>query len=297
MIDPETSEAEQPENPDRRPLLEGLAIGLGIAAAGAPGRGHGARALAGRDRLARYRCGAQGQYRHGRRDLCGEPQLQQSLRQFSGAGAAALGRAEGTFSPARPRRPRAGDAAEDLGGHGARGAGGRAPQVPHRAGRSAGLSPTPLRAQDAGGRSAAAWAGDARSRPFLLQHTSCRSTAAAMTVSSPGATAARWSWAIMATDRPICACGRSRANSRCATISCMGAFGGSVPEPSISRRRPAALTVLMLRDKSPAGDRITVLEDASPRGDRPKLRPDTPASAMDGPLNFVPNTLTPDFRR
>ncbi|WP_157219871.1 acid phosphatase [Flavisphingomonas formosensis] len=73
----------------------------------------------------------------------------------------------------------------------------------------------------------------------------------------------------------------------------MGAFGGSyfnhqyliAAQPSFY---PAA-------DQSPAKARIVALDPADPRGIRPKQKANSPASAMQGPPLFVSDTLTPDF--
>src|SRR3546814_8359044 len=48
-------------------------------------------------------------------------------------------------------------------------------------------------------------------------------------------------------------------------------------------------------DKGPAKERITVLDEGDPHGVRPRQTAQSPASAMDGPVRFVPNSLTPDF--
>src|SRR3546814_9700601 len=48
-------------------------------------------------------------------------------------------------------------------------------------------------------------------------------------------------------------------------------------------------------DKSPAKGRITMLEGDDPRGIRPKQTDRSPASALDGPVRLVPNSITPDF--
>jgi acid phosphatase len=49
-------------------------------------------------------------------------------------------------------------------------------------------------------------------------------------------------------------------------------------------------------DKSPARDRIVKLDPAYTDPPRPLLRPGTPASAMDGPVRFVADSITPDHR-
>ncbi len=73
----------------------------------------------------------------------------------------------------------------------------------------------------------------------------------------------------------------------------MGAFGGSFLNHQylIAARPPYYPNA----DKSPAKGRITVLEGSDPRGIRPRQIAQSPASAMDGPVRFVPNSLTPDF--
>ena len=48
-------------------------------------------------------------------------------------------------------------------------------------------------------------------------------------------------------------------------------------------------------DKSPAKGRITVFDPTDPRDIRPKQTDASPASALAGPVRFVPNSLTPDF--
>lgn len=48
-------------------------------------------------------------------------------------------------------------------------------------------------------------------------------------------------------------------------------------------------------DKSQAKGRITVFDPSDPRGIRPKQTDASPASALAGPVRFVPNSLTPDF--
>src|SRR3546814_11077530 len=48
-------------------------------------------------------------------------------------------------------------------------------------------------------------------------------------------------------------------------------------------------------EKSPAKGRITMLEGDDPRGIRPKQTDRSPASALDGPVRLVPNSITPDF--
>ncbi|WP_026359591.1 acid phosphatase [Sphingomonas sp. PR090111-T3T-6A] len=48
-------------------------------------------------------------------------------------------------------------------------------------------------------------------------------------------------------------------------------------------------------DKSPARGRIVELEGSDPKGIRPKQTVHSAPSAMDGPVRFVPNTISPDF--
>jgi acid phosphatase len=73
----------------------------------------------------------------------------------------------------------------------------------------------------------------------------------------------------------------------------MGAFGGSYLNHQylIAARPPFYPNA----DTSPAKGRITVLEGDDPRGIRPKQTSQSPASALDGPVRFVPNSITPDF--
>ncbi len=73
----------------------------------------------------------------------------------------------------------------------------------------------------------------------------------------------------------------------------MGAFGGSFLNHQylIAARPPFYPDA----DKSPAKGRITVLEGSDPKGIVPKQTERSPASAMDGPVQFVPTTLSPDF--
>ncbi|WNO52410.1 acid phosphatase [Stakelama saccharophila] len=73
----------------------------------------------------------------------------------------------------------------------------------------------------------------------------------------------------------------------------MGAFGGSFLNHQylIAARPPFYPDA----DRSPARGRITVLEGDDPKGIRPKQTAESPASAMDGPVRFVPNSLSPDF--
>lgn len=73
----------------------------------------------------------------------------------------------------------------------------------------------------------------------------------------------------------------------------MGAFGGSFLNHQylVAARPPFYPNA----DASPAKGRITILEGDDPKGIRPKQTRESPASAMDGPVRFVPNTLSPDF--
>ena len=73
----------------------------------------------------------------------------------------------------------------------------------------------------------------------------------------------------------------------------MGAFGGSYLNHQylIAARPPFYPDA----DKSPARDRIAEIEGGDPKGIRLKQKPNSPGSAMDGPPVFVPNSLTPDF--
>src|SRR3546814_650634 len=73
----------------------------------------------------------------------------------------------------------------------------------------------------------------------------------------------------------------------------MGAFGGSYLNHQylIAARPPYYPNA----DKSPAKGRITMLEGDDPRGIRPKQTDRSPASALDGPVRLVPNSITPDF--
>lgn len=73
----------------------------------------------------------------------------------------------------------------------------------------------------------------------------------------------------------------------------MGAFGGSFLNHQylIAARPPYYPDA----DKSPAKGRITVLEGSDPKGIVPKQTAQSPASVMDGPVRFVPNSLSPDF--
>jgi acid phosphatase len=72
-----------------------------------------------------------------------------------------------------------------------------------------------------------------------------------------------------------------------------GAFGGSfLNHQYLVAARPPFYPDA---DRSPASGRIAILEGDDPHGIRPRQLPGSPASAMDGPARFVPNTLTPDF--
>jgi acid phosphatase len=73
----------------------------------------------------------------------------------------------------------------------------------------------------------------------------------------------------------------------------MGAFGGSYfnHQYLIAARPPFYPNA----DTSSAKGRITVLEGDDPRGIRPKQTSQSPASALDGRVRFVPNSITPDF--
>src|SRR3546814_1721606 len=73
----------------------------------------------------------------------------------------------------------------------------------------------------------------------------------------------------------------------------MGAFGGSYLNHQylIAARPPYYPNT----DKSPAKGRITMLEGDDPRGIRPKQTDRSPASALDGPVRLVPNSITPVF--
>ena len=73
----------------------------------------------------------------------------------------------------------------------------------------------------------------------------------------------------------------------------MGAFGGSFLNHQylIAARPPFYPDA----DASPAKGRITQLEGEDPNGIVPKQTAQSPKSAMDGPVRFVPNSLSPDF--
>lgn len=73
----------------------------------------------------------------------------------------------------------------------------------------------------------------------------------------------------------------------------MGAFGGSYLNHQylIAAQPPFYPDA----DKSPAKGRVAITEDGNPLSIRLKQKPGSPASAMDGPPQFVPNSITPDF--
>jgi len=73
----------------------------------------------------------------------------------------------------------------------------------------------------------------------------------------------------------------------------MGAFGGSFLNHQylVAARPPYYPNA----DKSPAKKQIAVMEGDDPKGIRPKQKPTSTLSAMDGPVRFVPNSLSPDF--
>jgi acid phosphatase len=73
----------------------------------------------------------------------------------------------------------------------------------------------------------------------------------------------------------------------------MGAFGGSYLNHQylIAARPPYYPNA----DKSPAKDRIAIVEGTDPKGIRLKQTSTSSASAMDGPVRFVPNSISPDF--
>jgi len=73
----------------------------------------------------------------------------------------------------------------------------------------------------------------------------------------------------------------------------MGAFGGSyLNHQYLIAAQPCFYPDA---DRSPAAKRIVELDPADPRGIRPRQKPNSPASAMHGPPLFVADTLTPDF--
>ncbi len=73
----------------------------------------------------------------------------------------------------------------------------------------------------------------------------------------------------------------------------MGAFGGSYLNHQylIAARPPFYPDA----DKSPAKGRIAITEDGNPKSIRLKQTANSPKSAMDGPAQLVPNSITPDF--
>ena len=73
----------------------------------------------------------------------------------------------------------------------------------------------------------------------------------------------------------------------------MGAFGGSFLNHQylIAARPP----VYPDADRSPAQGKIVEFDPAFPGQLRPMLKAGTPASALDGPVRFVPDSISPDF--
>ncbi|WDF70921.1 acid phosphatase [Novosphingobium sp. KACC 22771] len=73
----------------------------------------------------------------------------------------------------------------------------------------------------------------------------------------------------------------------------MGAFGGSF----LNHQYLIAAQPPFYSDAahSPASGRIAQVEGVDPKGIRLKLKASSPASAKDGPPQFVPSTLSPDF--
>lgn len=72
----------------------------------------------------------------------------------------------------------------------------------------------------------------------------------------------------------------------------MGAFGGSfLNHQYLIAARPAYYPDA---DKGPAADRIAIL-DGDPKGIGLRQKPTSPRSALDGPVDFLPSQLTPDF--
>jgi acid phosphatase len=73
----------------------------------------------------------------------------------------------------------------------------------------------------------------------------------------------------------------------------MGAFGGSYLNHQylIAARPPFYPNA----DKSPSRGRIAQVEGSDPTGIRVRQKPHSPASALDGPALFEPDTITPDF--
>lgn len=73
----------------------------------------------------------------------------------------------------------------------------------------------------------------------------------------------------------------------------MGAFGGSyLNHQYLIAARPSFYPDA---NRSPASGRVAETEDGDPKSIRLKRKPGSPQSAMDGPPQFVPNSLTPDF--
>ncbi len=73
----------------------------------------------------------------------------------------------------------------------------------------------------------------------------------------------------------------------------MGAFGGSfLNHQYLVAAQPPFYPGA---DKGPAKSLITVLEGDDPHGIQPRQKPNSARSAMDGPVRFVPTSLTPDF--
>jgi acid phosphatase len=73
----------------------------------------------------------------------------------------------------------------------------------------------------------------------------------------------------------------------------MGAFGGSfLNHQYLIAARPPFYPGA---DTSPARGLIAVMEDNDPRSLRPKQKPTSAKSAMDGPVRFVPTSLSPDY--
>ncbi|MET3709966.1 acid phosphatase [Sphingomonas trueperi] len=73
----------------------------------------------------------------------------------------------------------------------------------------------------------------------------------------------------------------------------MGAFGGSyLNHQYLVAARPPFYPDA---DKSPARGRVAQVEGNDPTGIRLKLKPSSPKSALEGPPDFVPSSLSPDF--
>ncbi|RZF60690.1 acid phosphatase [Sphingomonas populi] len=73
----------------------------------------------------------------------------------------------------------------------------------------------------------------------------------------------------------------------------MGAFGGSfLNHQYLVAARPPHYPEA---DESPAKPGIAMLDSRDPRGITPKQTAESPPSAMEGPVRFVPTTLSPDF--